>query len=277
MTFYVNLRAGAVGGAVVDPYVIEGDGTKVPPALKYVEARTLPARVAGKDILFGVHGFNVSYGNGASELGWLDNALRLSPPELFFGVLWPGDFWLPVINYPFEGATSIDSGRRLAEFCNRWFDQARSISFLSHSLGARLVLEAITNLDRAVESVCLTAGAINHDCLTSEYALALTKITAVTTLASRNDLVLKLAFPVGDLISDVLHADHIPLRRALGYDGPHPLAGPSVTPSQISDAAGYGHGDYLPPPSATQPVGGKWPLVADFMACSFRKTRPAWP
>ena len=64
------------------------------------------------------------------------------------------------------------------------------------------------------------AAAINRDGLTAEYALPLSEMTNVTTLASRNDRTLELAFPVGDLIADVLQTDHAAVPPSLGYDVP---------------------------------------------------------
>src|SRR5579863_7031136 len=101
-------------------------------------------------------------------------------------MLWPGDAWLPVVDYPFEGSVAIDCGRKLADFCNRWCTGAQSISFLSHSLGARLVLEAVAHLGRQARAVCLMAGAINRDCLTAEYARAAANAAAISVLASHN-------------------------------------------------------------------------------------------
>ena len=69
--------------------------------------------------------------------------LSLPQSVLFVAVLWPGDFWIPVVNYPFEGGDAKDSGRRVARFCNRRLGKARSFSFVTHSLGARVALEAV--------------------------------------------------------------------------------------------------------------------------------------
>jgi esterase/lipase superfamily enzyme len=239
----------------------------------------LPSLVVQKNILFGVHGFNVSYQRGANTYAALEPQLGLAAADVFFGVLWPGDYWLPVVNYPFEGSVAVDCGRRLASFCTRWLAQAHSISFVSHSLGARLVLEAVKNLDGRARSVCLTAAAINRDCLATEYAEASSKSDGISLLASHRDLVLKIAFRVGDPISNLLDGDHNPFESALGYDGPATPA-PAVVahPWQIQDGADYGHDDYLPSGDAPPPAPpGKWILPADFMANAFRGQTQRWP
>jgi len=278
LTLYLNMRAAAVGGPVIDPYVLEGDGTTAPQGMTPLAWDSIAGLVRNRNVLMATHGFNVSYASGLCSLGRLEAALGLSASDVYFGVLWPGDFWLPAINYPFEGATSINAGRRLATFCNKWLAPAKSLSFASHSLGARLVLETTGRLTRPAKTLCLTAGAINDDCLDAEYAGAASNAAAASVLASRRDTVLSLAFPPGDIISDLLHGDHKPGRAALGYDGPAaPVAG-TVSPTQIPDKMNYGHGDYLPPgdPDAAA-AGGKWRNVAGFIARAFRGEMQSWP
>jgi hypothetical protein len=197
-------------------------------------------------------------------------------------MLWPGDWWVPAINYPFEGATSMECGRRLAAWIRRFCTTAASLSFASHSLGARLVLEAAKNLDRRARAVCLTAGAINDDCLIAEYAAAAASTAVVSVLASRDDYVLKLAFRIGDPIADLLHDDHAFFRAALGSRGPAaPVPSNVAPPWQIDDSANYGHGDYLPPGDRIEPVGTlpqpRWIKPAKFMARAFRGEAQTWP
>jgi hypothetical protein len=280
MTLYLNFRSQSVGGTVVDPYLLEGDGTVSSPVLRALGGAEIASRIAGKNVLFAVHGFNVSYQYGACSLGQLEPQLGLGPSDVFIGVLWPGDYWLPVVNYPFEGAVSMDCGRRLAEFCRHRLAPAQSLSFVSHSLGARLVLEAVAHLDRPARVVCLTAAAINQDCLTTEYAGAAANSSGISVLASHSDWVLKVAFRIGDPISDVLHDDHRAFESALGYNGPPSSAVPPVAPPwQIADACDYGHGNYLPPGDVAAPPApnAKWPLPAGFMARAFRGRPQTWP
>jgi hypothetical protein len=278
MTLFLNFRTRTVGGAVnTNPQLYEGLGDRTQPGLTLIPPAQLRATFAGKSVLFGVHGFNVSQSDGAMSLGLLDHYVALTGSSLFVAVLWPGDSIIPVIDYPFEGNVAIDCGRRLAAFCNDFCSTAQAISFVSHSLGARLVLEAVSALNKKASTVCLTAAAVNRDCLTTEYATAAKNCEKISILASREDTVLKLAFPVGDPLSVLLHADHIPFQIALGSEGP-PTPAPALvcSPWQISDAeqAGgdYNHGDYLPPKSP-----GKWPRVADFVKRAFLGQPQVWP
>src|SRR5581483_6449595 len=203
----------------------------------------------------------------------------LAAADLFIGVLWPGDYWLPVVNYPFEGAVSMDCGRRLADFCDQRLAAAASLSFASHSLGARLVLEAVKHLGRRARALCLTAGAINNDCLATEYGDATDNATAVALLASRADHVLRLAFPLGDVVADLLHDDHTPFESALGYSGPRlPAPPPVAAPWQIPDIAGYDHGDYLPTAGQATPApDARCRAVAGFIARCFHGQPQPWP
>lgn len=277
MTLFLNFRTKSVGGAVnPNPQLYDGLGDRAQPGWTLIPSARLKATFAGKSVLFGVHGFNVNQSSGAVSLGLLGHYLALSGTDLFVAVLWPGDSVIPVVDYPFEGNVAMDCGQRLAAFCSDFCSTAQSISFVSHSLGARLVLEAVSNLSRKASTVCLTAAAVNRDCLTAEYAAAASNAEQISILASREDKVLKLAFPIGDPLSLLLHADHTPFQIALGSEGP-PTPAPALVrpPWQISDSepqGDYDHGDYLPPATPS-----KWPRIADFMKRAFLEQRQTWP
>ena len=281
MTLFLNLRQKNVGGDVVDPYVLRGVGMTSPPQVSAVAWAELPSLVAGKNVVFATHGFNVSYEHGACSIAQVEQQLGLGDSDVFIGILWPGDWWLPIVNYPFEGNVAIECGKRVAAFCETWFAGAASFSFFSHSLGARVILEAVERLSRPAQTVVVTAGAVNRDCLTGEYDAARQNSVRMGVLASHSDWVLRLAFRIADPISDALHDDHNPFQPALGYDGPPAAVAPLNPPWQIADSAGYGHGDYMPPgngvdnPAAQPPP--KWVNAADFYAGMLRGVPPAWP
>jgi hypothetical protein len=200
---------------------------------------------------------------------------------VFIGVLWPGDFWLPVVNYPFAGEPAMDAGRRIAAFCNTWLADAASLSFASHSLGARVVLEAAKGLARPARTVCVTAGAVNSDFLAGEYSAARQNSGTTVTLASTADHVLQLAFPLGDLVADLLDHDHGLGTPALGYWGPKKPVPDGVARSRIPQSLGYDHGNYMPPgdippPGAPAPD-PRWTQVADFIGHAFRGQARPWP
>ena len=280
MTYFLDFRANDVGGPVVGPYLYEGDGTAANLNLTLVPYQQIAQVVAGRDLLLATHGFNVSRRHGACSLGLLDQYLNLGPAGLVIAMLWPGDSWLPIVDYPIEGNVAVDCGTRLADFCNQYCLGANSISFFSHSLGARFVLEAIMHLVPDVRVVCLTAGAINRDCLVAEYARAAGKCRQIAVLASHRDDVLKVAFTVGDPLANLLHPDHTPFQAALGYDGPPPLnPQPVARPWQIPDVLDFTHDSYLPPnqPGVPPAPGGKWQAVADFAKRGFLLQPQVWP
>jgi len=279
MCRFVNFRAGPFG-AVCSPYVLDGDSFADPPALMSLPWDSIPILVRDKDVLLATHGFNVSYQGGVTSLGRLEAALQIRPNEAYFGVLWPGDWIIPAINYPFEDGIASKTGKLLADFCNRWLASARTISFLSHSLGARVILEAIKGSARRVRHACITAGAVNNGCLLEEYAAAGANCDSFLILSSRADRVLEFAYPPGDALADLLDPDHSPFEAAIGRAGPAaPI--PSFTRLyQIPDDLGYDHGDYLPPsnPAAAFPdPAARFTQALAFMAAAFRGVAPAWP
>jgi hypothetical protein len=255
MTYVINLRHSKVGGFVTGaPSLMQGDG-QTPDELVSMRDSDIAGLVAGKDILFFVHGFNVNFEYGARSFANMVPLLNLQHSDVAIGVLWPGDSWVPYINYVIEGNVAVSAGNALAKFCRAKLSAARSFSFASHSLGARVVLQTLLGLDRPARSVTLAAGAINQNCLAGEYRQASeNKITTLSVLASRGDDVLKLAFPLADPICDILEPDHSLFQPALGY------AGPSVAEAGLVDGQwrigytpgasyppNYGHGSYLPP------------------------------
>jgi hypothetical protein len=276
VTYFLNFRAQPTGGGVIDPTLWEGDGTTTTQRWSAVSATAMATLLRGKNVLFATHGFNVNQTDGAKSLGLLDDYLALSLPNVFIAMLWPGDSYIPIVDYPFEGNVAIDAGNRLADFCNTSCAAAQSLSFASHSLGARFVLQAVANLagGRKARSVCLAAAAVNRDCLTAEYAAAAQNAERISALASHMDDVLKIAFVIGDPFADLLHDDHTPFEPALGYDGPPapPPPQPVQSPWQIPDKANYGHSDYLPPVDPK-----RWPNAANFIKRAFLGQPQTWP
>jgi hypothetical protein len=110
------------------------------------------------------------------------------------------------------------------------------------------VLEAVTGLNLSVRRLILMAGAIEDDCLVNEYRAAAAKAAEIFVLSSRSDAVLEFAFPVGNLVGEIIMRGHPYNKTALGRDGPS-------QPIRLSQRGGawqipqpwhYGHLDYLP-------------------------------
>ena len=225
MTLFLDFRTQGVGGSILEePRVLEADGLVDPISLRPLGASLPEERTLGREVVFATHGFNVSRKQGIHALAQLERDLGLRAELVFVGVLWPGDFWTPVINYPAEAEDAVRCGRLLAKFANETLARARGVSLVSHSLGGRLVLEAAKHLARPAHEVCLLAAAVDDDCLsTKQYAAARERTGRISVLASQKDTVLRLSYPVGDFFSDLFYDDDSPARKALGYHGPHPV------------------------------------------------------
>jgi alpha/beta hydrolase family protein DUF900 len=280
VTYFVNLRAGP-WGAVCSPYLLSSDPLSNPANVAALPWDALGALVRGKDVLLAAHGFNVSYDAGLVSLARLEGALKLtgSSTDVFLGILWPGDWVIPAINYPAEDRIASHAGQLLGRFCNEWLTGARSISFASHSLGARVILEAIQAHSNRVKLACITAGAVNAGCLHEEYAAAAGNCERIQTLSSREDHVLEFAYPPGDFLADILYPDHPQFEAALGRGGPAPPISANVLAYEIADHDGYDHGDYFPPGDAQIAPNpkAKWVLSTEFIASTYRGETPSWP
>ena len=72
----------------------------------------------------------------------------------------------------------------------------------------RVVLETVSKMSLPVRRAILMAGAIDDDCMTTEFKAAAAKIGAISVLASRRDAVLSVAFPLGNFIAGIIAAGH---------------------------------------------------------------------
>lgn len=242
----------------------EGPGLRVMSDIEVAQA------VSGRHLLFGTHGFNTGFRLGAFQMAEFDRQLNLPGSATFFGVLWPGDTAVPYINYPFEGSDAVQCGRLLAALCNDRFRAAASFSFVSHSLGARLVLEAVKRLNRKARMLCLMAAAADRDVLTSQYKASLQNCQHVSVLSSPKDWVLQVAYPAGDFFSDLFGDSDSPFRGALGLHGPRPAAGDTVDDSRIPRDPPCGHMGYMP-------QGSHWQYVPAYVRRSFDGVAHNWP
>jgi hypothetical protein len=189
-------------------------------------------------------------------------------------VLWPGDsIWLHGLDYPEEPKIADGAGQSLGPFLDANFGGAASISLASHSLGARVVLSTIANMKRPVRRLTIMAGAIDDDCLTTEFQAVVPKIGEISVLASHEDKVLSMLFPLGNVAGGILTAGHPWWHEALGRGGPNPAPDHFQAPFEIPDDWGYDHGDYLrtnpqlpttfPPTEDVPPQGTPRPAPSD--------------
>lgn len=276
MTRFLSVRTQDVGGACGATHAIESNGS---PSYTLVADRAVAADVAGRDVVLAFHGFNVSRKDGVAALAGLEAMLRLPPNFRFFGVLWPGDFWLPAINYPWEASTATRAGGLIADYCNSVLAPAASISMVSHSLGGRVLLTAATRLSRLAGQLVVAAAAVDDDCLYGQFDAARRNCQRLSVLSSVQDYVLRLAYPAGDFVSDVFLGDSdSPWRGALGLKGPRMPYTTPVSAEAIPSSAKIGHLDYLPRSVPTGPVppDTKWAHTAGFMSRALQGQPGYW-
>lgn len=258
--WFLSTRAQSVGGPVASEVkVLDADR----PGSTSDLTSELIAAIQGRDVFFATHGFEVNQPDGTQRLGfWLDGlqqSLAAASPgtagPLPIGILWPGDATIPLfVDYIIEGHEAIASGKLLSGFLNTNFTGAVTLSFASHSLGARVVLQTIRGLASqfSIRRILMMAGAIDNTCLTDEYQDVFKRISPTaqaSILASVEDDVLALAFPLANPLQRIIDHSHPYFRAALGHSGPAtplPSSPPLEAGWQIPKEFDYGHHDYLP-------------------------------
>jgi alpha/beta hydrolase family protein DUF900 len=244
VNYLLDFRASDVGGAVVPGTLVRGAGLGTEADLR-----------AETSVAFLIHGFNVNRAGGVDVLQRLAGLLPAGTGMGYVGVLWPGDHWVRAISYSFEGRDADDSSRELTKYIGIVIPKGTQLSFLSHSLGARVVMETIKKLNRThypIRQVSLTAAAIDDFSLARprDYSIAVAKSDRVAVLASQKDLVLKLAYPAGDALQAFIFFRRDSFGLALGSHGPKPSGNDPVPKQvyheQIPDSRGADHGHYFP-------------------------------
>jgi len=254
MTRFLDVRLDPVGGGLAASVAIN-QGTSINDYQSLDKAQLLND-VRGQHVLVGTHGYNVSRADGIACLSNWESLLHLAQPSIFVGLLWPGDsIWAHGLDYPEEPRIANEAGLLIGPFLEANFGDAASISFASHSLGARVVLQTISNISLAVRRTTLMAGAIDDDCLDTEFKAAAAKIGVISALSSKKDDVLSVLFPLGNLIGGIMAEGHPWWHAALGHCGPSkPRPSNFKAPFEIPSNWNYGHHDYLrvePPPPPT--------------------------
>jgi hypothetical protein len=224
-----------------------------------LDSRQLFEDIQGRHVLIGIHGFNVNRADGIAHLSNWETLLQLGPLSVFVGLLWPGDsIWAHGLDYPEEPRIANEAGILIAPFLDANFDNAASVSFASHSLGARVLLQTASRMTLPVRRATLMAGAIDDNCLNTEFKSAAFRIGEISLLASKKDTVLSTFFPLGNLFGGIIAEGHPWWRAALGHCGPSkPRPDTFQPPFKIPDNWSFDHGSYLqinPPPLPSIPL-----------------------
>ena len=252
MTFLLEFRTWDTGGPVVPGHLFDQTSGS--------SGRQAEGNLAlASHVVFLLHGYNVNRNEGRTGLGHL--AEFLTPPSggAIVKVLWPGDSFFGVLSYPFEGTDADDTASEFARFIADVLTAGTRLSFITHSLGARVcmrTLELLRGQPYPVDQVCLMAPAIDDFSLAApdEYRHAASTTGRIAVLSSTKDMVLKLAYPAGDLLESFIFFWRDEFGLALGYHGPRPFSDNgashsipnSVLSRPIDPNRGSDHGHYIP-------------------------------
>jgi hypothetical protein len=252
MTQFIDLRHSSVGGGLASSVAL----FQATSLADYTSLRPeeLTQFIEGRELLIATHGFNVDRAAAINSLSKWESLLQLPPSAAFLGLLWPGDsVWAHGLDYPDEPKIADEAGALAARFINENFAGASSISLASHSLGARVLLETVARMTLPVRRVTIMAGAIDDNCLNTEFKAAADNIGEISVLASRKDTVLSKIFPLGNFFAGIIAEGHPWWRAALGHKGPsRPRPSNFRAPFEIPDNWNFEHRNYLQiePPSA---------------------------
>jgi pimeloyl-ACP methyl ester carboxylesterase len=247
MIYVLDFRMSPVSGAVASGH-LERSGAPG------VELGTEDDLRREPRLTFLLHGFNVNRANGRAALTRFAQQL----PSVTGGVvavLWPGDSLLGPLSYSFEGNDADDTAAELARYIDRVVTPGTELSLVAHSLGCRVAMETVRRLNSGrypVRQVCLLAAAIDDYslALAESYRAAVAGSDRVAVLASKRDQVLRLAYPIGDLLQSFFFFLKDTAGLALGYHGPKPrreqLVPGNVIHVQIPDSRGSNHSHYFP-------------------------------
>jgi esterase/lipase superfamily enzyme len=243
--YFLDLRGRNVGGPVLPGRLVNA-----------ADAATGTEQDLAREtrVVFLVHGFNVNRDDGQEKLLTLARNLPSSADAGCVAVTWPGDSWARFASYSFEGNDADDSGAELARFIDRVLPAGMELAFVSHSLGARVVMECLRRLPAGrykVGQVCVMAAAIDDTSLADPhvYLQVAEEVGRVAVLSSEKDTVLRFAYPLGDALQAFLFFRRDHAGRALGLRGPR-AKGSEEVPSpvihtHISDGCEVNHSDYL--------------------------------
>lgn len=203
-------------------------------------------QAANKHVAILVHGFN----NKTPEV--MGGYWRVVTQMKDTGVTGPAGYGL-VLGFSWPGFstaagffTAVINARRAAPFLGDLVNSVRavahSVDVQTHSLGARVALEALKNPKKTfIDNLLLSAPAVDNHMLEPDesFNASLSSCNRCLVYHSQNDPVLKNAFPLGD-ITDGIH-------KALGFKGPRnkaiTLKSPNLYVVDCSQRV-HGHSEY---------------------------------
>ena len=289
-----------------------------PPPASFTELdlHAVGQSLRGKHVCFTVHGFNVDrddgatgFGTHAQECGLGGALLSLTPQvnlytagvDIVIPVLWAGDWYLP-INYPFLLPDIRLTGKYFADLITSGIWPIHEISFLTHSMGVRVVMETIQQATQMattagkrlprINTAIFTAPAVSDQIFDDpDYADSVNIVRNFVVVSSKADTILSQAFPAGNAVEQQLWANDPGADEALGRYGPRVQQGSKALgkiqwyeiplPTDPNDP-GQNHGDYFPTPSAPVPPypngwSSKRVKIGQLSQTLLNGQKPAWP
>ncbi|HKP11450.1 MAG TPA: alpha/beta hydrolase [Blastocatellia bacterium] len=197
---------------------------------KELDEANLALQMEGKHVLVLVHGFRNPLQNVATSYqgllkGLIDNGMMGDAGySLVLGFTWPG-FETPLGFFPAIPFANRSAGflRSLLELATR---TARTVDVQTHSLGARVALQALSGGTTAfADNLMMTSPAVDDEVLEPkrEFNGTLAECRRCIVYHSEKDPVLKLIYRIGDAPE---------FDEALGWKGPQH---PKVIESQCPD------------------------------------------
>ncbi len=208
-----------------------------------------------------VHGFNNTFAEAQESYGKVFKE-AFADVGFFF---WPGDIHggslISATSYPYQIDSARTSARRLASFLSGAFGPGgtpSAVSLITHSLGGRLVLEALrVVLDQGitwpeVRLVAMMAAAVPIDLVEEGEALdePARQAHTLAVFYSFADDVLRFAFPAGQWAAYFLGIEAANYRQAVGRFG-RPTG---LTSNRFE--VNWGHSGYWPSQSTAERIAG---------------------
>jgi esterase/lipase superfamily enzyme len=189
----------------------------------------LAEAVRGKRTLILVHGYNnempavIDAYDRVREMMRLSKLLAPDPRgyDVVLGYAWPGGW--SGLSFPVAVLRANRTGKRFRDTLAKLQNAAASVDVQTHSLGARVAMEALDRGGVTLRNLWLLAAAIDDETVEKgeEYFDAAQRCSRVYVMHSEQDPVLRTAYRIGDLL------DH---DRALGWKGPQ-------RPKKIADSS----------------------------------------
>lgn len=192
----------------------------------WTPGNTIASIPRGQKIVIYVHGFTVRYAAVIERIRQVHDAV----PCTVVGFVWPGTFKAftktgKVIGYIQSKGLAEESAMRLRQLITVLLEHGNSVHLLGHSMGARMVLQALKDWDeKRVGHSFLLAASLPAVSLSSTDQYPLQSLTGIdlTIFHSKNDDVLPHGYKIGEFVPGMLQNQRSTKEQltAMGINGP---------------------------------------------------------